>query len=94
MNNLHHQHARRGYTESLENQRHLLRVWLRDSEFTGELPEDIKNRLDAMHAQPPDFYPLDELEEDDRRRKTGIFTAACKDETAEERLANGEATGV
>jgi hypothetical protein len=73
--------------------RHLLRVWLRDSEFTDDLPADIKNKFDAMHAQPPDFYPLDELEEDERRRKTGIFTAACKDETAEERLKKGEATG-
>jgi hypothetical protein len=45
--------------------RHLLRVWLRDSEFSGDLPADIKNKFDAMHAQPPDFYLLDELEEDE-----------------------------
>lgn len=46
-----------------------------------------------MHASPPDFYPLDELEEDDRRRETGVFTAACKDDTAKERLRMGEAIG-
>jgi hypothetical protein len=46
-----------------------------------------------MHAQPPDFYPLDELEEDERRRQTGVFTAACKDGTAQERLKNGEVAG-
>lgn len=90
---MHHQHARKGYTETLASPRHLLRVWLRDSEFSTELPEDIKNRLAAMHASPPDFYPLDEIEEDQRRRETGIFTAACKDETAAERLLNGEAVG-
>lgn len=94
VNNLHHQHARRGYVETLDDPRHLLRVWLRDSEFASELLEDIKNRLTAMHKDHPDFYPLDEIEEDERRRITGIFTAACKDETAEERLRNGEATGV
>ena len=45
-----------------------------------------------MHSSPPDFYPLDELEENERRRNTGIFTAACKEETAQERL-KGEAVG-
>ena len=73
--------------------RHLLRVWLRDSEFSGDLPTDIKNKFDAMHAQPSDFYPLDELEEDERRRQTGVFTAACKKETAQERIEKGEAVG-
>ncbi|KAF4626885.1 hypothetical protein G7Y89_g11270 [Cudoniella acicularis] len=93
VNNLHHQHARRGYTESLSSPRHLLRVWLRDSEFAGELPADIQNKFDAVQSQPPDFYPLDELEEDERRRQTGVFTAACKDETAQERLEKGEVVG-
>lgn len=93
VNNLHHQHARRGYTESLSAPRHLLRVWLRDTEFSGDLPEDIKNKFAAMHAHPPDFYPLDEMEEDERRRETGVFTAACNEETARERLENEEVTG-
>ncbi|TVY68927.1 hypothetical protein LSUE1_G004833 [Lachnellula suecica] len=93
VNNLHHQHARRGYTESLSSPRHLLRVWLRDSEFSGDLPADMKNKFDAINALPPDFYPLDELEEDAKRRETGVFTAACKDETAQERLAKGESVG-
>ncbi len=72
----------------------MIRVWLRDSEYSSELPTDIKNRLAAMHAHPPDFYPLDELEEDARRRETGVFTAACKDDLAAERLKNGDVTGV
>ena len=93
VNNLHHQHARRGYTESLSEPRHLLRVWLRDSEFSTDLPTDVKNKFAAMHAQPPDFYPLDEMEEDERRRETGVFTAACKEETAQQRLERGEVTG-
>lgn len=93
VNNLHHQHARYGYTESLLSPRHLLRVWLRDSEFAGELPTDIKNKFDAINVTPPDFYPLDELEEDERRRETGVFTAACKEDTALERLKIGEALG-
>lgn len=89
VNNLHHQHARRGFTEDPANPRHLLRVWLRDAELTPELPTDIKRKFDAMFSDAPDFYPVDELEEDARRRETGVFTGSCKNETAAERLASG-----
>jgi hypothetical protein len=90
VNNLHHQHARRGFTEDLSNPRHLLRVWLQDTEHTPKgLPSDIRNKFDAMFAEEPDFYPLDEVEEDSWRRNTGVFTGSCKTETAVERLTNG-----
>ncbi|KAF7554086.1 hypothetical protein G7Z17_g3146 [Cylindrodendrum hubeiense] len=92
VNNLHHQHARRGFSEDLANPRHLLRVWLRDSEHSPEIPSDIQNKFDAMFSEEPDFYPVDEIEEDTKRRDTGIFTGACKPETAEERLQNGGIT--
>lgn len=46
-----------------------------------------------MFSTPPDFYPIDEIEEDERRRQTGIFTASCKEDTAAERLAKGQVLG-
>lgn len=89
VNNLHHQHARRGFTEDISNPRHLLRVWLQDTENTPDIPSDIKNKFDAMFSEEPSFYPLDEIEEDYRRRTTGVFTGSCKVETATERLERG-----
>ncbi|TVY35889.1 Taurine hydroxylase-like protein [Lachnellula occidentalis] len=86
VNNLHHQHARRGYIDDTSNPRHLLRIWSRDSEYAPELPLDIKNKFDAMFRNTPGFYPLDEIEEDTRRKETGIFTASCKQKTAAERV--------
>lgn len=57
-NNLHHQHARRGFTEDLCNPRHLLRVWLQDTENTPkELPLDLQTKFDAMFVDEPDFLP-------------------------------------
>ncbi|VUC27854.1 unnamed protein product [Clonostachys rosea] len=93
VNNLHHQHARRGFTEDISNPRHLLRVWLTDSEHAPQLPTDIKNKFDAMFDSEPDFYPLDEIEEDQKRRATGVFTGSCKDDLAAERLQNGGIDG-
>lgn len=93
VNNLVHQHARRGFTEDPAKPRHLLRVWLRDSELSpareGGLPVGIRRKFDAMFEEAPEFYPEDEMEEDEMRRRTGVFTAVCKDETAEERLTGG-----
>lgn len=75
--------------DSPDNPRHLLRIWSRDSEYSPELPQDIKGKFDAMFGKVPDFYPLDEVEEDVRRKETGVFTASCKEETAAERLKTG-----
>lgn len=88
VNNLYLQHARRGFTEDISKPRHLLRVWLRNSELSPpNLPLDIRRKFDGMFGQRPTFYPLDEIEEDAKRRATGIFTGSCKTEDAEERLA-------
>ncbi|KAI8245087.1 hypothetical protein K4K55_003224 [Colletotrichum sp. SAR 10_96] len=89
VNNLHLQHARRGFAGDITNPRHLIRIWLSDSENSPELPEDIKRKFDAMFAEDPNFFPLDEIEEDLRRRQSGIFTGSCKQETADERLQSG-----
>ncbi|KAF3801463.1 hypothetical protein GCG54_00014677 [Colletotrichum gloeosporioides] len=89
VNNLHLQHARRGFTEDITNPRHLIRIWLSDSENSPEVPEDIKRKFDAMFAENPNFFPLDEIEEDLKRRQSGIFTGSCKQETADERLQSG-----
>ncbi|KAF5502598.1 Taurine hydroxylase-like protein SAT17 [Colletotrichum aenigma] len=78
VNNLHLQHARRGFTEDITNPRHLIRIWLNDSENSPELPEDIKRKFDAMFAEDPNFFPLDEIEEDLRRRQSGIFTGSFR----------------
>ncbi|PYH97888.1 taurine catabolism dioxygenase family protein [Aspergillus ellipticus CBS 707.79] len=86
VNNLVLQHARAGYIDNPEEPRHLLRVWLRDSELSPALPDDIKNKFDAIFEEPADFIPLDEWEEDRRREQTAIFTASCESGTAEERL--------
>ncbi|KAJ5899908.1 hypothetical protein N7495_004652 [Penicillium taxi] len=89
VNNLHHQHARRGFTEDITKPRHLLRVWLHDDENSPKLPTDIRNKFDAMFSEEPTFFPVDEVEEDRWRRETGVFTGSCKPETATERLENG-----
>ncbi|KAF7538363.1 hypothetical protein G7054_g2984 [Neopestalotiopsis clavispora] len=91
VNNLHLQHARRGFTEDVAQPRHLLRVWLRNAELSPpHLPLDMKRKFDAMFGQAPTFYPRDEIEEDERRRATGIFTGSCKTEDAKDRLAQGK----
>jgi hypothetical protein len=42
-----------------------------------------------MFDIPPEHYPLDEVAEDDLRKESGIFTASCKADDAEERLKAG-----
>lgn len=86
INNLFLQHARREFREDPSKPRHLLRAWIRDSELTPRLPNDIKCKFDAMFSEEPTFYPLDEIEEDQKRQQTGIFTASCKDVQAAARL--------
>lgn len=89
VNNLYLQHARHGFKEDPASPRHLLRVWLRDTKLSPELPLDIKNKFETMFANEPDFFPADELEEDLRRRQTGVFTASCDAKTTQERLDFG-----
>jgi hypothetical protein len=69
-----------------------LRIWSRDSDYGPELLTDIKRKFDAMFKKAPDFYPLDEVEKDVKRKETVIFTASCKEETGAERLRTGFAS--
>ncbi|KAF1809132.1 taurine catabolism dioxygenase family protein [Eremomyces bilateralis CBS 781.70] len=89
VNNLHHQHARFGFTEDPSNPRHLLRVWLRDSELSPKKPADMQNKFDAMFGVEPNLVPVDELEEDVIRKSTGIFTGSCEKALADYRLEKG-----
>ncbi|KAM0330682.1 hypothetical protein ACHAQA_003634 [Verticillium albo-atrum] len=89
VNNLRCQHARTGYTEEPSRPRHLLRVWLRDSTLTPDLPADIANKYAAMFEDEPEHFPADEIEEDALRIRTGVYTGSCKDEQAQDRLDGG-----
>lgn len=64
-------------------------MWLRDTTLVPDLPADIENKFQAMFDEDPVNYPIDETEEDDLRLKTGVYTGACHDETAKERLETG-----
>ncbi|KAJ4295231.1 hypothetical protein N0V90_007242 [Kalmusia sp. IMI 367209] len=48
-NNLSIFHARDGFTNSEEKQRHLVRLWLRDEELKWDLPEQLKERFDKVY---------------------------------------------
>ena len=48
MNNLSIFHARDGFTNEGEKQRHLVRLWLRDEELAWKLPEELKGRFDKV----------------------------------------------
>jgi hypothetical protein len=43
-------HARDGYTDSEQTQRHLLRIWLRDPEYAWETPEPLTSRWDRVYG--------------------------------------------
>ncbi|KAK1987605.1 TfdA family taurine catabolism dioxygenase TauD [Colletotrichum cereale] len=42
-------HARDGFTDTKEQQRHLLRQWLRDPEYAWETPEPLKERWTQLY---------------------------------------------
>jgi hypothetical protein len=42
-----------------------------------------------MFSEDPVHYPLDEIEEDALRVKTGVYTGSCKNEMAQDRLEAG-----
>ncbi|KAK1725131.1 TfdA family taurine catabolism dioxygenase TauD [Colletotrichum acutatum] len=55
-------HARDGFTDTQEQQRHLLRQWLRDPEYGWETPEPLKERWAQLYeGVTPDaqIFPLD-----------------------------------
>ncbi|KAI1828170.1 TfdA family taurine catabolism dioxygenase TauD [Xylaria intraflava] len=49
INNLAIFHARDGFTDTPEKQRHLVRLWLRDSENAWELPEGLQWQWDQIY---------------------------------------------
>lgn len=90
INNIHNQHARFGFSEDPSKKpRHLVRVWLHDTELAPEMPADIQNKFDAMFAVEPHLVPLDEIEEDEIRRQTGVFTGSCEKDHADDRIKQG-----
>lgn len=48
-NNLSIFHARDGFVNSAEKQRHLVRFWLRDEEFAWKTPEVLQDRWDVVY---------------------------------------------
>ncbi|KAF7194673.1 Taurine hydroxylase-like protein SAT17 [Pseudocercospora fuligena] len=50
INNLSIFHAREGFTDTLDKQRHLIRLWLRDSEYAWPTPEALKSRWDFVYT--------------------------------------------
>lgn len=48
-NNLSVFHARDGFRNSAEKQRHLVRLWLRDDELRWEIPEQLGPRFDKVY---------------------------------------------
>jgi len=57
INNLSIFHARNEFLDSAEQQRHFLRLWLRDPEYCWETPKDLKGRWDDMYK---DVTPLEQ----------------------------------
>ncbi|KAL2681237.1 hypothetical protein Neosp_008845 [[Neocosmospora] mangrovei] len=49
VNNLSIFHARGGFKDSPEKQRHLVRLWLRDPEFAWKTPEALRRRWDNVY---------------------------------------------
>ncbi|KAI1618888.1 hypothetical protein EDD36DRAFT_460525 [Exophiala viscosa] len=48
VNNLAVFHARDGFTDTVEQQRHLVRLWLRDPEYAWKTPEPLKARWSQL----------------------------------------------
>ncbi|KAL3957079.1 hypothetical protein ACCO45_007657 [Purpureocillium lilacinum] len=48
-NNLSIFHARGSFRDSAQNQRHLVRLWLRDDELAWKIPEALKSRWDRVY---------------------------------------------
>ncbi|KAG9239331.1 hypothetical protein BJ875DRAFT_365839 [Amylocarpus encephaloides] len=64
-NNLALMHGRRGFTDSAEEKRHLIRLWLRNeaTENAWPIPEDLKTQWnDAFeHVGRPQLWPLEPI---------------------------------
>lgn len=61
-NNLSIFHARDGFTNTEEKQRHLVRLWLRDPENAWETPELLRERWEKVYGgveQERQVFPLE-----------------------------------
>ncbi|KAJ9130962.1 Taurine catabolism dioxygenase family protein [Pleurostoma richardsiae] len=83
VNNLSIFHARGAFKDSLEKQRHLVRLWLRDPEHAWKTPDSLTDRWDRVYSdvQPErSVFPLEaqirsaskgkEIDEDNAAAKT------------------------
>ncbi|KAK2772041.1 hypothetical protein FQN52_002219 [Onygenales sp. PD_12] len=62
INNMSIFHARDGFTDTPEQQRHLIRLWLRDPEYAWETPEPLQARWAELYdgVQPENqVFPLE-----------------------------------
>ncbi|KAE8557610.1 hypothetical protein TMatcc_005076 [Talaromyces marneffei ATCC 18224] len=62
VNNLAIFHARKGFSNSPSKERHLLRLWLRDSEYTWETPIQLQDRWDEIYnglSEEEQIFPLE-----------------------------------
>lgn len=58
INNLTVFHSRNGFTDEPGKERHLLRLWLRDSEFAWETPKPLESRWERVYG---DLSPEEEV---------------------------------
>jgi hypothetical protein len=62
VNNLSIFHARDGFKNTAEKQRHLVRLWLRDEEFAWRIPEELTGRFDKVFkgvTKKGQIFPLE-----------------------------------
>ncbi|KAI0543751.1 hypothetical protein F4679DRAFT_590183 [Xylaria curta] len=62
VNNLSIFHARNGFQDSPDKQRHLVRFWLRDPELSWKTPEVLQDRWDKVYADrsvEKEVFPLE-----------------------------------
>lgn len=50
VNNLSIFHARDGFTDTADQQRHLVRLWLRDPEYAWKTPEPLESRWERVYG--------------------------------------------
>ncbi|KAF3404614.1 hypothetical protein DPV78_003350 [Talaromyces pinophilus] len=62
VNNLAIFHARKGFSNAPNEERHLLRLWLRDSEYAWETPTQLQDRWDEIYkglSEEEQRFPLE-----------------------------------
>ncbi|EXU98398.1 taurine catabolism dioxygenase family protein [Metarhizium robertsii] len=74
VNNLSIFHARGGFRDSLEKQRHLIRLWLRDEELHWDTPAALQSRWDRVYGNVTAETQVFPLEPSIRSASSGIKT--------------------